>query len=59
LVIGFTDKLVKLFSSDNAAFSTLRNSGLLLMDKLPVLKNQFAQQTMGLAARLPRLRGES
>ncbi len=59
LVIGFTDKLVKLFSSDHAAFSTLRNSGLLLMDKLPVLKNQFAQQTMGLAARLPRLRGES
>jgi len=58
LVIGFTDNVVKLFSSNNGALSAIRNSGLLLMDKWPLLKNQFAQQTMGLAARLPRLKGE-
>jgi len=58
LVVGFTDKIVKIFSTDNSVFSVLRNSGLLLMDKVPMLKNQFAQQTMGLASRLPRIKGE-
>lgn len=58
LVIGFTDNVVKLFSTSNGLLSTIRNSGLLLMDKWPLLKNKFAQQTMGLATRLPRLKGK-
>jgi len=59
LIVGFTDKIVKIFSTDNSVFSVLRNSGLLLMDKCPTLKNQFAQQTMGLVSRLPRIKEES
>ncbi|ORU92080.1 MAG: 2-octaprenyl-3-methyl-6-methoxy-1,4-benzoquinol hydroxylase [Cycloclasticus sp. symbiont of Poecilosclerida sp. N] len=55
LIIGFTDNVIKLFSTNNALLSVLRNSGLLMLDKAPVLKNQFARQTMGLGSRLARL----
>ncbi|OUR85292.1 2-octaprenyl-3-methyl-6-methoxy-1,4-benzoquinol hydroxylase [Cycloclasticus sp. 44_32_T64] len=55
LVIGFTDTVIKLFSTDSALFSVVRNSGLLMLDKVPVLKNQFARQTMGLGSRFTRL----
>ena len=55
LIIGFTDNIIKLFSNENALLSVTRNSGLLLLDKYPFLKRQFARQTMGLGARLPRL----
>lgn len=56
LVVGFTDKLVKTFSTSHGGVSFMRNSGLLLIDKLPVLKNQLAKQAMGLATRLARLK---
>ncbi|MGB1648029.1 MAG: 2-octaprenyl-6-methoxyphenyl hydroxylase [Cycloclasticus sp.] len=56
LVTGLTDNLIKLFSTDNALLSVLRNSGLLILDKLPMLKNQFAQQTMGLSSRFARIK---
>ena len=56
LVTGFTDSVIKLFSTNNAVLSLLRNSGLMMLDKVPVLKNQFARQTMGLGARFARLR---
>ena len=55
LVIGFTDAVIKLFSTDTALFSAVRNSGLLMLDKVPLFKNQFARQTMGLASRFARL----
>jgi len=56
LITGFTDNIIKLFSTDRALFSVARNSGLLMLDKVPVLKNQFARQTMGLGSRLARLK---
>ncbi|MBQ0724139.1 MAG: FAD-dependent monooxygenase [Cycloclasticus sp.] len=56
MITGFTDQVVKLFSNDSAALSLIRNSGLLLLDKVPALKNKFARQTMGLATRLARLK---
>ncbi len=55
LVVGFTDTLVKTFSTSHRGVSFMRNSGLLLIDKLPVLKNQLARQAMGMASRLARL----
>ena len=58
LITGFTDQVVQLFSSENACLSVLRNSGLLLLDKVPVLGNEFARHAMGLNVRLARL-GES
>jgi 2-octaprenyl-6-methoxyphenol hydroxylase len=56
LITGFTDNIVKLFSNDNAALSLVRNSGLLMLDKVPLFKQAFARQTMGLGTRLARLR---
>lgn len=56
LITGFTDSVIKLFSTDNALLSVLRNSGLLMLDKVPMLKNQFARQTMGLGSRFARLK---
>ena len=56
LVTGFTDSVIKLFSTNNAILSLLRNSGLMMLDKVPMLKNQFARQTMGLGSRFARLK---
>lgn len=56
LITGFTDNVIKLFSTDNAVFSMVRNTGLLMLDKIPLMKHQFARQTMGLASRLARLK---
>ncbi len=56
LITGFTDNVIKLFSTDNALFSVVRNSGLLMLDKIPFMKHQFARQTMGLGSRLARLK---
>lgn len=56
LITGFTDSVIKLFSTDNAMLSVVRNSGLLMLDKVPMLKNEFARQTMGLGSRFARLR---
>jgi 2-octaprenyl-6-methoxyphenol hydroxylase len=56
LITGFTDNVIKLFSTNSALFSVVRNSGLLMLDKVPMFKNQFARQTMGLGSRLARLK---
>ncbi len=56
LITGFTDNVIKLFSTDSALFSVVRNSGLLMLDNIPLMKNQFARQTMGLGSRLARLK---
>lgn len=45
----FTDGLPKLFGLSSPLAALGRNSGLLLMDLLPSLRNQFAQFGMGLA----------
>jgi len=54
-LVGFTDGLVRLFSSNKRAARTLRNIGMLGFDMLPGVRSLFAKHTMGLAGRLPRL----
>jgi len=53
--IGFTDNLVRIFSTDDLAVSAARNIGLALLDHLPAAKNLLTRHAMGLAGRLPRL----
>jgi len=54
-IIGFTDKLVKIFSSRFAPLVIARNVGLITTDVVAPVKHFLAQQTMGLAGKLPRL----
>lgn len=53
--ILFTDSVVKIFSNDWLPLAALRNTGLALLDQLPVAKNLLSRQAMGLAGRLPRI----
>ncbi len=46
--IAFTDGLIRLFSNDFLPLVTARNTGLLLLDGLPLAKQHFAFQGMGL-----------
>jgi 2-octaprenyl-6-methoxyphenol hydroxylase len=43
----FTDNLSKLFGLTSPAIALGRNSGLLMMDLVPTLRNQFAHFGMG------------
>jgi len=54
-IIGFTDKLVKIFSSRFAPLVVARNVGLVTTDVVAPVKHFLAQHTMGLAGKLPRL----
>jgi 2-octaprenyl-6-methoxyphenol hydroxylase len=54
-LVGFTDGLVRLFSSKNRPTRTLRDLGMLGFDMVPGVRSLFAKHTMGLAGRLPRL----
>jgi 2-polyprenyl-6-methoxyphenol hydroxylase-like FAD-dependent oxidoreductase len=40
------DSLFRLFGADSAALSRLRNAGLNLTDRLPVIKNMLMRQAM-------------
>jgi len=54
-VIGFTDGLMRVFSSASPPLVAARDIGLLALDVVPPLKRALMRQTMGLAGRLPRL----
>ena len=54
-LVGFTDGLVQLFSSNRRSVRALRSVGMLGFDVLPGVRSLFAKHTMGLAGRLPRL----
>lgn len=54
-VVTLTDGLVRVFSSDFAPLVVARNTGMVALDLLPVLKGALMRQTMGRAGRLPRL----
>lgn len=58
LISGFTNQVVQLFSNSIWPVSVLRNSGLLLLDKIPSMKRVFADHTMGIASRQPRLNNQ-
>lgn len=49
LTIGFSDKLVRLFSSSSLPLIALRHLGFVGLDLLPAVKTRFAAQTMGTA----------
>ncbi len=51
LTIEFSDKLVRLFSNDQLPLIALRHLGLLSLESIPFIKNQFIAQTMGTAGR--------
>lgn len=50
-----TDVLTRLFSNDNLALRTVRDIGLGLVDRLPVMKNYFIKQAAGFGKEMPRL----
>lgn len=54
-LVGFTDGVVRLFSSENRPTRALRDIGMLAFDLVPGVRSLFAEHTMGLAGRLPRL----
>ncbi len=54
-VINFTNSVVKLFSNEWLALALARNTGLALLDSVPVAKKQLARYAMGLTMRLPNL----
>ena len=49
LTIEFSDKLVRIFSSSSLPLIALRHLGFIGLELLPVVKSQFAAQTMGTA----------
>ena len=54
-VYRFTDALVKTFSNAIAPLAHFRSLSLLLVDLVPDIKHQLANQSMGLSGRLTRL----
>ena len=52
LTIEFSDKLVRLFSSDHLPLIAMRHLGLLSIESIPLIKKQLIAQTMGTAGRL-------
>ncbi len=54
-LVRFTDGLVRLFGSASGPVRAMRNVGMLGFDLVPGVRTAFAQHTMGLAGRLPRL----
>ncbi len=53
--IGFTDNLVKIFSSDWLPLAAARSVSLAVMDHIPIAKSLLAKHAMGLSGRLPRV----
>jgi 2-octaprenylphenol hydroxylase len=47
------DGLERLFSSSNAALTSLRRAGLSAVGSLPVLKREFARRALGIAGDVP------
>lgn len=54
-VMGFTDSLVRTFSSDLRPLVVARNLGMVALDLLPPARRLFTRQAMGLNGRQPRL----
>jgi 2-octaprenyl-6-methoxyphenol hydroxylase len=54
-VVGFTDRLVKLFGDRRPGMSLLRTFGLLLFDVTPPAKSALSRVSIGFAGRTPRL----
>ncbi len=55
LTIGFTDGLVKIFSTDWFPIAAGRSISLAVLDHIPLAKSLLAKHAMGMAGRLPRI----
>lgn len=55
LTIGFTDNVVKIFSTDWLPVAAVRSVSLAMMDHVPVAKSFLARHAMGLSGRIPRI----
>jgi len=53
--IGFTNSLVKIFSTDWLPLAAARSISLAVMDHIPFAKSVLAKHAMGLSGRLPRI----
>ncbi len=53
--ITFTDTLVRLFSNDTLALAAVRNVGLTILDRLPLVKNILSRHSMGLAQSVSKI----
>jgi len=53
--IGFTDKVVKIFSTDWLPVAAARSISLAVMDHIPFAKGMLSKHAMGLSGRLPRV----
>ena len=54
-VIGFTDTLVRMFSTSHPLVAAARDAGLLLFDVLPPAKRALSRVSLGFGSRTPRL----
>lgn len=54
-VIGFTDGMVKWFSTSNPVAAWTRGAGMLMLDAVPAAKRLLARQAMGRGRRMPRI----
>ena len=54
-VLRFTDGLTRLFYNNRPARIALRDAGMLLLDLVPGLKQDFMRRAMGISGRQPRL----
>jgi 2-octaprenyl-6-methoxyphenol hydroxylase len=54
-VVGFTDTLVRVFSSEHRVAAAARDAGLLLFDLLPPAKRALSRVSLGFGARTGRL----
>lgn len=55
LMAGFTDLLNRLFSNNLYSVRAMRDLGIGIVDKIPVLKGFFARQAMGLGGASPKI----
>lgn len=53
--IGFTDNVVKIFSTDWLPLAAARSISLAVMDHIPLAKSVLAKHAMGLSGRMPRI----
>jgi len=54
-VVRFTDTIANLFYNDDPVKTLWRTTGMLALDSLPLLKQRFMQQAMGIHGRQPGL----
>ncbi len=55
LMAGFTDILNRLFSNNLKSVGLIRDLGIGIVERIPVLKGFFARQAMGLGGKTPKI----